>query len=230
MPQQRETTTDRLANVIQVIQLGRKTGLLTVERGEGVNYEEGFLTFVQGHLTQAQAGPLSYMEAFKWMNTWGTCRFAFIPQDTGKQVAVPGTPPPNTPRPAHLHGARPVHQQHHTRPIQQLQRDSQRDTPPGLVVGQPNDPTNNLNSAQIARNRLNTGQFAPRSFAPQSAWPYEEAMHRIEQIGLSRTHRRLFLLLDGKRELMELARLMGRNDDEVRQLLSDLERAGIIRF
>ncbi|TMC61826.1 MAG: DUF4388 domain-containing protein, partial [Chloroflexota bacterium] len=48
MPHQRETATDRLSNVIQVIQLGKKSGLLTVERGEGITFEEGAITFVNG--------------------------------------------------------------------------------------------------------------------------------------------------------------------------------------
>ena len=41
MPQQPTTLTDRLANVIQVIQLGRKTGTLTVERSNGNSLEQG---------------------------------------------------------------------------------------------------------------------------------------------------------------------------------------------
>lgn len=226
MPQQRETTTDRLANVIQVIQLGRKTGLLTVERGEGANYEEGFLTFVQGHLTQAKAGQLSYMDAFNWMNTWGSCRFAFLPQETGKQVMVPRSLSPNTPTPAPLHGARPVQRQQDTRPIQQQQQRYLRDTPPSIAV-QP--PSGTLSSAQIARARLNPAQYVQRPTAPRSIRNYDEALHRIDQIGLSRVHRRLFLLIDGKREKTELARLMGRRDEEAAQLLGDLERAGIIQ-
>lgn len=56
MLQRRGTTTDRLANVIQVIQLGRKTGILSVKRGEGGTREEGTITFIQGHITQAYAG------------------------------------------------------------------------------------------------------------------------------------------------------------------------------
>ena len=39
MSHQRETATDRLSNVIQVIQLGRKSGLLTVERGGAQSLE-----------------------------------------------------------------------------------------------------------------------------------------------------------------------------------------------
>ncbi len=56
MPPQRETATDRLADVIEVAQLGQKTGLLTVERGNGITLEEGSITFVDGQVTEASAG------------------------------------------------------------------------------------------------------------------------------------------------------------------------------
>lgn len=53
MPQQPTTLTDQLANVVAVIQLGRKTGTLTVERGSGSSLERGTIHFVNGLMTQA---------------------------------------------------------------------------------------------------------------------------------------------------------------------------------
>jgi len=47
-------------------------------------------------------------------------------------------------------------------------------------------------------------------------------------MGLSRAHRRLFLLIDGKRSIDELAPLIGRTPDEVSELLRDLEHASVI--
>ncbi len=78
MQQQRGTTTDRLANVIQVLQLGRKTGVLNVERGEGTTREEGMVMFVQGQITEACAGQQSGQAALAWLNSWGACRFTFV--------------------------------------------------------------------------------------------------------------------------------------------------------
>jgi DNA-binding MarR family transcriptional regulator len=54
-------------------------------------------------------------------------------------------------------------------------------------------------------------------------------MHLIEQMGLSRTHRRLFLLIDGGRTVKELIRLMSHDPEDVQKLLQDLERAGAIQ-
>ena len=78
MLQRRGTTTDRLANVIQVIQLGRKTGILSIERGEGGTQEEGTITFIQGQITQAYAGQRRDQAALVWLNGWGMCRFTFV--------------------------------------------------------------------------------------------------------------------------------------------------------
>nr|MDQ2716835.1 DUF4388 domain-containing protein [Chloroflexota bacterium] len=79
MPQQRGTITERLTDVIQVIQMGRKSGLLTADRGEGRTFEEGAITFVNGQVAQATATHLNGQEALNWLKTWGTCYFTFVP-------------------------------------------------------------------------------------------------------------------------------------------------------
>ena len=76
--QQRETATDRLADVIQVIQLGRRSGMLTVERGRGATFEEGTITFVNGQVAQASVGSRRGREALSWLSAWRSCLFTFI--------------------------------------------------------------------------------------------------------------------------------------------------------
>ncbi|WP_201387829.1 hypothetical protein [Ktedonobacter sp. SOSP1-52] len=56
-----------------------------------------------------------------------------------------------------------------------------------------------------------------------------DSLRLIEQSGLSRNHRRLLLLIDGNRNSAELARLMGRSQEEAQQLIRDLEYIGIVR-
>jgi len=48
-------------------------------------------------------------------------------------------------------------------------------------------------------------------------------------MGLTRVHRQLFLLIDGQRTVPDLIRLSARGTEEVRRLLVDLERAGMIQ-
>jgi hypothetical protein len=50
----------------------------------------------------------------------------------------------------------------------------------------------------------------------------------MDRQGYSRLHRRLYLLIDGNRSIVELGNLIGRPIDETITMLSDLERAGLI--
>jgi hypothetical protein len=182
MSEQRGIATDKLANVIQVIQLGRKTGILHVVRGEGVQLEEGSITFTQGQIAQASSGTRTGQAALVWLSTWNACRFTFTPTEperpTGPHSALPRTPT-RTPS---------------QEPIPSLA------TPP-----------------------------SPAMRVPYRTCSIEEAQRRLTQAGLSRTHRHLYLLVDGHRSLSELVRLIGRKPEEVQKLLYDLEYIGILR-
>jgi hypothetical protein len=149
MPHKRGTATDNLLNIIQVIQLGQKTGYLMIERGENVDREEGELVFVSGQIVEAHCGDLMEQQALDWLKTWKVCRFLFVP-----------TP----------HSVRPQRVQHNDAGIQML-----------------------------------------------------------NQKRFSRLHLHLFLLVDGQRNVIELARIVGKKPEEVQKLLIDLEAIGIIR-
>ncbi len=197
MSEQRGIATDKLANVIQVIQLGRKTGILQVERGEGTKLETGSITFMQGQITHASSGTRSSQAALVWLNTWNACRFTFTPTEperlTGPLSALPHTPK----------GA-----------------PSQEKFPPLSAPPSPVRPSQQLNNSQ--------GTPSPAMRIPYRTCPIDEAQRRLAQAGLSRTHRHLFLLVDGHRSLPELVRLIGRKPEEVQKLLYDLEYIGVL--
>lgn len=201
MSQQPKTETDRLTNVIQVLQLGQKTGRLLVERNQGSDLEQGVITFVRGQISQASVNHYQGQDALIWLRSWGNCRFAFSAEQEAE-----GT--------GHIPTSRPVIQNPTTAPL------SAKTTHPLPV------PDN------VAR----TGS-RPDGQQYTSAWlatPYrtrqiEEGMHLIEKMGLTRTHRRLFLLIDGKRSIKELTRLMAYEPAETQKLLYDLERTGVIQ-
>ena len=97
MPQP-ATSTDRLANVIQVIQLGRKTGTLTAERDGNNGLEQGIIFFVNGQVARASAQHLEGTAAFRWLNTWSACRFTFAPSiSPATTVKLPAVPPESIP-------------------------------------------------------------------------------------------------------------------------------------
>lgn len=201
MPQQPATSTDRLANVIEVIQLGRKTGILTAERNAGTMLEQGVITFVKGQVTQASAGQYTGFPAFSVLKTWGTCRFSFTPIDASRT-----TQPLTT-----VTGEAPTLRGFSKDPT--LRARAPANHGPIAAEGSGMDGA----SSNPAEGRL-----------PYPVLPYDEALVWIERRGLSRAHRQLFLLIDGHRTKAELVRLTGRGEGEVYALLRDLEVAGVI--
>lgn len=194
MIQRRGTTTDQLANVIQVIQLGRKSGILSVERGEAASLEEGAITFVHGQITEAHVGRRNNQVALNWFKTWKACRFTFVPADstrpTGPIAAMPG----------------------------------------GAIGQQQNETNSHVAVASLATQPgRGTGPLQASSPMPHRILPAEEALRLLDLGGLSRIHRHLLLLIDGRRTTQELVRLMGRRPDEVQKLLHDLEYIHVIQ-
>jgi len=192
MPQQRGTETSQLANVIEVIQLGRKTGVLTVERGTDSSPEIGEITFDNGHIIQARSNRgVQGQQALMWLRAWGTCRFTFVAaQETTRT----------------------------TQPLPTVSTQMKRDTQPHHV------------SAETLQQPIPSLRADPKLLAvPQRTQHLENALQLIIQARLSRTHRQLFLLVDGQRNAAELLRLIGRRPDEGLSLLRDLARIGVIR-
>jgi Domain of unknown function (DUF4388) len=77
---------------------------------------------------------------------------------------------------------------------------------------------------------LSTSQIGPTHTAPSRVRDAKDVLHNFESLGLTRLHRQVFLLIDGQRSVPDLTRLSARGAEEVIDLLSDLERAGLIRF
>jgi hypothetical protein len=94
MTKPRVTTADRLSNIIEVVELGRRSGLLTVERGVPPSLELGELYFNQGRAVYAMVEGLAGREALAVLAGWGHCKFAFEPN-----VPAP-TPNVTSPHPA----------------------------------------------------------------------------------------------------------------------------------
>jgi hypothetical protein len=212
---QQETATDRLVPIIKSIQLGRLSGILTARRGEGM-IEEGTIAFVNGQVTQAHVGRRSGSGALNWLSTWGRCLFSFVPSDP-----LTITPPslPSSP------GAREDH--HKDNGSYPRIQDSTSDKP----SGPPERPSGLLlPGSQNGATAGQPTQPARIAIVPSPTQPLSEALSRIEQRGLSRIHKHVFLLIDGHRSVMELGRLSKKNQDEVYGLLRDLVRLGVIRI
>ncbi|WP_052888954.1 DUF4388 domain-containing protein [Thermogemmatispora carboxidivorans] len=205
---EQEGVTDHLVTIIQLIQLARGSGTLTTWRGTGDLFEEGVITFVKGQVTQASAGRRKDHAALNWLSTWGRCRYSFTPamlDEATKQLlawlAAGITQPPRPATPAPSSG-----------PPSVAARGSQSGAG---VVGQGQQGARSSDASYYA--------------VPYPVLPFQQALLLIEQYHLSRAHRQLFLLIDGRRRLLDLAQLMGKEPQVVGQLLSDLEQRGIIQ-
>jgi hypothetical protein len=175
------TATEKLADVIQVLQLVHKTGILTAQR-DGINgsLEQGTVTFQDGQVVDASVGSLKGSDAFKKLLSWTTCHFIFQPVSP-KTALSP------------LNGAK----------------------------------DNGLPLERIYQQESSNGHISV-SVIPRRVWLVNESLPDFQRLGLSRMHRQLFLLIDGKRSVQELMRLMGRRPNEILTLLAELEATNLI--
>ena len=207
MSQNRETASDRLVSIIQLIQLGRRTGTLTARRGEGIVQEQGSITFLKGQITQANVGRRNGAEALNTLSAWGNCRFVFISAEETDNVSFPPLP---IALPERSGSTGPIPRQAPLPPY------------PSQITDLP---ANNGHTKMPQ----NGSAYTPIGI-PYRIRPLDAALRMIENLGLSRSHRRLLLLIDGHRSAVELGRLIGRNEHDIAELLRELVQAEIIRL
>jgi hypothetical protein len=88
-----------------------------------------------------------------------------------------------------------------------------------------------LRAMPVTTDRLATEPLQSNSYeVPRACVALSEATARIEHSGLSRAHRRLYLLIDGRRSTYDLEPLIGKKTEEVRSILRDLEWLGVIQM
>lgn len=207
-----EITTESPVRYIQAIQRGRRTGLLIVKRGSGNTQEEGRVRFKQGHVSETALGARTGTQAFNELCTWSSCLISFISTD-GQEVkaSLPSTSSPPLPPPGQMSPYPPG--------SSPLRRRS--DTPSGFSHNE----KGNRSQQELVSSRSISLQAMPSQTRQFSA-----SLQIIENMQLSRAHRQLFLLINGRRSIEELISLSTRSQEEVLQLLRDLERAAVIRI
>ncbi len=172
----RGTVTDKLADVIQVLQIARKTGFLIVKRDDMENsLEQGTITFQRGQIIDADVGSFKAGKAFSLLMTWRKCHFVF--ETVSSEMLL-------------HNGTKKGYEQEE--------------------------------EVLSARMPVTYG-------VPYRIQLINEVLPRFAELGLSRAHRQLFLLIDGKRREQELMYLLRRQLNEINKLLADLERIGFIR-
>ena len=97
---------------------------------------------------------------------------------------------------------------------------------PGERTSGPLDP--------LAQNALHSFSEHPsmgaEAVVPYRSRPLNAVLTALADLGLSRVHRHLLLLVDGQRSVAELMRLTGKSAREVDLLLRELEQAGLVQL
>jgi hypothetical protein len=243
MRRQRATLADHLLQVIEIIEMGRRTGLLSVERTSDAGMEEGEIYFIQGEAIYASTGAKNGRVALQILRTWGACRFAFLsdaprpaanigpetggsrPYQTGPLRSIRPAPPP-PPNPPQRSGTQPFagppNPFHNPAAAGQTTGrgpsvSSPLRLPQSSGVGPPSWP-----SAPSPPVKLTPNHRPKRGPNPQDI-PRLAASYQ-----LSLAHRAILLMADGEHTIAELARLSRRSEEEVLRLLTDLLQLGFI--
>lgn len=77
-------TTSRLSNIVNMITLGRQSGILRVIRGQGATRELGQIKFTDGEPVSALLGSLTGPNALGVLMNWGECVYSFDEYSTGE--------------------------------------------------------------------------------------------------------------------------------------------------
>jgi hypothetical protein len=255
MAKPRVTATDRLSNVIDVVEMGRRTGLLSVERGSGSVLEVGEMYFVNGNPTYASLAGLRGREALNALSHWGPCRFAFDSEDIPPAPNIfPSTDPSLQRAPRDRYPSSPRMPSSDPATTGQAQTGSLR----GTWALQANAGAESQDGATSSRrdghtptrppgpsptgplNRYSTpGSSVPSYLPPNAPSPRQrprrapdvrDLMSVVTAHNLSRSHRTVLLLADGEHTILDLARLSSKSVDEITWLLADLESRGLVYY
>src|SRR5947209_3050557 len=78
MTKGRDNAAESLADIVELVRLRRQSGLLSVERMQGNQFEEGEIYFHGGQPTYVRSGQLLGQEALHWMLSWRHVYFTFV--------------------------------------------------------------------------------------------------------------------------------------------------------
>lgn len=231
MGKARDTATDRLSNIIEVVELGRRTGLLSVERGAGSSYEEGEIYFVGGRSVYAALMQLRGREALTTLGQWGGCNFCFDPRapaptpNIAEAITGPNSAAPRGVPPASLGYSSP---RSTSRP-----QWSPPSGPIGPIMPMPTTPAHGPAPAQAtwgASQPATASKSGPLGRRPRRSPDLRDLMTVVTTHNLSRLQRTMLLLADGTHDVLDIARLASKSLDEVTQTLADLQGKGLIYF
>lgn len=223
MSQQLEIYTEQLLDIIQILQMQRATGVLQVRRGEGITAEEGRIAFANGRTSEAHAGRRVGSDAVSWISTWTMCWVRFLSK----------SPTFSLEKVLHMIDQLPVKKSTQQRDTSATGHASIPDVRAVSPLRRKRNTTDAIHSGDVSSN-TGTSRSLPlidiECVIPTMIVKLEIALHMLEANGLTRLHRQLLLLTDGRRPISELMRMTQRDRDDVYRLLQELEKIRAIRL
>jgi hypothetical protein len=210
----RGTQTSSLKNVIQALIIGNRSGILLVTSDQTALPQEGRIVFIRGTITDARLGNVTGRRALHALLQWSKCTFIFTEVDTTTEPQQTSLPPSSTTNPLPPPTI-PTIPSHQTQPLPRYELPHDWRFNP---ANPPNPPTPLPPSPP------------PHPTIPRRLGRDAEGLQRLNYAKLSRTHMHLFLLINGERNIHELAQLLHRSEPDIERLLFDLKKFGIIQF
>jgi hypothetical protein len=252
-------TISRLSNIINMITLGQQSGILRVIRGQGAGREVGQIKFTNGTPSSALLGHLTGSNALSVLSNWGECVYSFeelAPEDDPSELydqyggdqgyagyglssgplpnaswptySFPSSAPvPPPASPAQMPTTNPLNggvtSQPGYWPAPSGGSGANWGSTPGY--GQPGGPFGSTPGAN------NWGQPDPTASYTLRHPPQRTMLsEQIDQLPLDRRERMVLLLVDGQRNLPDLARLTRRSERELLSVLEYLAGLGLVKF
>ena len=247
-------TTSRLNNIINMITLGRQSGILRVIRGQGNTRELGQIKFIDGEPVTALLGQLTGGNALGVLVNWGECVYSFdeaaasslrdgdSPFDSSG--AVSSDPGRSSPQVGVSSSSWPSYGTTGSYPFPPSSPSSgypsTSNSLPNLGSQSgyfPRSPTPTPNTAGDLYNPIYGGaQVAAQQSQATINVEILSIVYRrsilaehTDQLPLDRRERMVLLLVDGRRTVADLVRLTRRQDREVVAVLDHLASLGLIQ-
>jgi len=200
-------------DVLDIALRRRQRGILSIESQQGNVLEEGEIHVENGQITYARTNQSGGQAALQTILGWRGVYFTFATQDYPAQVNIAS---PDT-------AASPV-----TTKVQ-------RETPLGLPAASGSDTYLPITPPGIPQLDIGSTAEASRLSAtmPGTEWIIPRRVDKEQDVlslPLTRPQRSIYMLVDGRRSVSDLARCTRKTMQEIVRMLSELQERGLITF
>jgi hypothetical protein len=213
MTKGRENAAERMKDVLALVRSRKQDGILSVERYENGLFEEGEIHIQRGQPQQAHVGNLTGEAALHYLSSWRRVYFAFLVPPSSSTTPRTSTASTQQDPPTEIKTSVRA---------SALSEPSVPSTEP-LQGSHPTTPLPQKVTMPLPRQEYN-GNAA-------MLIPYKRSnMQDVMALALTRSQRSVYLLVDGRRCVADLARFTSKSVSEVLQTLIELRVRRLIAF